>query len=60
MFDNIALNGTWRVTVRESTWSFSGDNVFHGFCIQAPLNNTPQDNSLLFKSGFEEGEGDDL
>ncbi len=57
VFDDIPLNGTWRVTVRESTWSSSGANAFNGFCIQAPLNSNTSDQPLLFKSGFEEGEG---
>ncbi len=60
-FDGGPLNGTWRLTVREPFWSFSGTtNVFEGFCIQAPLPIAapppPPPDSTLFKSGFEDGE----
>ena len=58
VFDGIALSGTWRVTVSEPYWSPNGgEKVLNGFCIQAPLTiNTPAE-PLLFKSGFENGEG---
>ena len=56
-FDGEALNGTWRLTVREPFWSFGGTKVFEGFCIQAPLPiAAPPPDSTLFTSGFEDGE----
>jgi hypothetical protein len=65
-FDGEALNGTWRLTVSESTYSWSGPNpnVFNGFCIQAPLSvqnpppppPPPPVDTLIIKSGFENGE----
>ncbi len=59
-FDGDPLNGTWRLTVREPFWSFSGTKVFEGFCIQAPLPIAPPPppgpDATLFKSGFEGGE----
>ena len=58
-FDGDPLNGTWRLTVREPFWSFDGTKVLEGFCIQAPLPiemPPPPAESMLFKSGFEDGE----
>jgi hypothetical protein len=64
-FDGETLNGTWRLTVSESTYSWTGGspNVFNGFCIQAPLAvqnppppPPPPPASLILKSGFEGNE----
>ena len=57
VFDGEALNGTWRLTISEPYWSRSGVKELNGFCLQAPLALDPVTEPLLFKSGFENGEG---